>query len=200
MIKIIIEKFNIAYVKRLSIMIYRTPIFTQTTINYRIKQQKYLNQTFEPQNILLGVDKENLKIFLIDLGISKIQRDSNRMYIQFKDQKSFLGKTRYALIPAHMGHKLGRKDDFRIFDECRFVFFEWIVTLAKYDCLQDEERAKKVGEMQLSMEHEIFKDYCIESQCIFEYHSNFQFKLHQKTRIKIRAKLQNDSLIIQKSR
>jgi serine/threonine protein kinase len=50
-------------------------------------------------------------IYLIDFGISKIYKDKNNRHISFKDNKPFIGTTRYAAIAAHEGHELGRKDD-----------------------------------------------------------------------------------------
>ncbi|MCL4168812.1 UNVERIFIED_CONTAM: hypothetical protein GTU68_006894, partial [Idotea baltica] len=50
-------------------------------------------------------------IFIIDFGISKTLVDSQGRHIPFKNNKPFIGTTRYASTAAHKGNELGRKDD-----------------------------------------------------------------------------------------
>jgi serine/threonine protein kinase len=59
----------------------------------------------------MGKDNEDHLVYVIDFGISKIFRDQNGRHISFKEDKPFIGTTRYASIAAHIGHELGRKDD-----------------------------------------------------------------------------------------
>jgi hypothetical protein len=57
-------------------------------------------------------------LYLVDYGISKFYREAKgqhmyQFYIwsSFKENKPFIGTTRYAPIAAHLGHELSRKDD-----------------------------------------------------------------------------------------
>lgn len=40
-------------------------------------------------------------VYIIDFGISKTYRDSTGKHIAFKENKPFIGTTRYASIAAH---------------------------------------------------------------------------------------------------
>lgn len=62
-----------------------------------------IHRDLKPENILMGRESENNVIYLIDFGISKIYKDSNGRHISFKENKPFIGTTRYASIAAHLG-------------------------------------------------------------------------------------------------
>ena len=49
----------------------------------------------------MGREENAKNVFMIDFGISKIYRDSNGRHISFKENKPFIGTTRYASIAAH---------------------------------------------------------------------------------------------------
>lgn len=90
----------------------------------RIHIKGVIHRDLKPENIMFGKDGEIGKIYLVDYGISKIYRDSNnkhmyfkrienylKLYRSFKENKPFIGTTRYASLAAHKGYELGRKDD-----------------------------------------------------------------------------------------
>ncbi|CAD8109368.1 unnamed protein product [Paramecium primaurelia] len=142
----------------------------------RSHQKGVIHRDLKPENIILGIGKDILKLYLIDFGISKIYRDSNGKHISFKDQKSFLGTTRYASIAAHLGHELGRKDDLESLMYILLYFLRGQLPWQNMVNVTDDERTKKVGEMKLSMEREVFKDQSNEIQRIFDYIRKLQFK------------------------
>lgn len=49
----------------------------------------------------MGRENECHMVYMIDFGISKIYRDNNKRHITFKENKPFIGTTRYASIAAH---------------------------------------------------------------------------------------------------
>ncbi|CAK91525.1 unnamed protein product (macronuclear) [Paramecium tetraurelia] len=150
----------------------------------RSHQKGVIHRDLKPENMILGVGREISKLYLIDFGISKIYRDANGKHISFKEQKSFLGTTRYASIAAHLGHELGRKDDleslmyillyflrgYQVIQQSRQLPWQNMVNVT------DDERTKKVGEMKLSLEHELFKDQTGELQRVYDYIRRLQFK------------------------
>ncbi|CAK71630.1 unnamed protein product (macronuclear) [Paramecium tetraurelia] len=143
----------------------------------RSHQKGVIHRDLKPENMILGIGREISKLYLIDFGISKIYRDSNGKHISFKDQKSFLGTTRYASIAAHLGHELGRKDDL---ESLMYILLYFLrgqqLPWQNMVNVTDEERTKKVGEMKLSMEREVFKDQPGELQRNFDYIRKLQFK------------------------
>lgn len=70
-----------------------------------------IHRDLKPENILMGRENETHMVYIIDFGISKTYRDSTGKHIVFRENKPFIGTTRYASIAAHLGHELGRKDD-----------------------------------------------------------------------------------------
>lgn len=86
----------------------------------RVHNKGVVHRDLKPENILTGLDHEPDIIYLVDFGISKVYRDSTgqgHMYPShnhispFRENKPFLGTTRYASIAAHRGYELSRKDD-----------------------------------------------------------------------------------------
>lgn len=63
----------------------------------KIHNRSVIHRDLKPENILMGLnDTETMgKVFLIDFGISKIYKDSNGRHISFKEDKPFIGTTRY---------------------------------------------------------------------------------------------------------
>ena len=66
-----------------------------------IHNRSIIHRDLKPENLLMGQNENSHLIYLIDFGISKIYRDSNGRHIAFKDNKPFIGTTRYASVAAH---------------------------------------------------------------------------------------------------
>ncbi|CAD8174043.1 unnamed protein product [Paramecium octaurelia] len=135
-----------------------------------------IHRDLKPENMILGLGNEISKLHLIDFGISKVYRDENGKHISFKDQKSFLGTTRYASIQAHLGHELGRKDDLESLMYILLYFLRGQLPWQNMGNVTDEERTKKVGELKLSLENELFRDQPPEFQKIYNAIRRLQFK------------------------
>ncbi|CAD8151025.1 unnamed protein product [Paramecium pentaurelia] len=142
----------------------------------RSHQKGVIHRDLKPENIIFGIGRDISKLYLIDFGISKIYRDSNGKHITFKEQKSFLGTTRYASIAAHLGHELGRKDDLESLMYILLYFLRGQLPWQNMINVSDDERTKKVGDMKLSLERELFKDQTGEFQRIFDSIRKLQFK------------------------
>ncbi|CAD8096335.1 unnamed protein product [Paramecium primaurelia] len=138
--------------------------------------QGVIHRDLKPENILLGSGKENGKIYLLDFGISKIYRDCNNKHIPFREHRSFLGTTRYASIAAHLGHELSRKDDLESMMYIILYFIRGQLPWQNMLNVTDDERTKKVGEMKLLLQQEIFRDQPKEFQKIFDYIRKLQFQ------------------------
>ncbi|CAD8197067.1 unnamed protein product [Paramecium pentaurelia] len=142
----------------------------------KIHQQGVVHRDLKPENIVLGSGKDNGKIYLIDFGISKIYKDANNHHMPFREQRSFLGTTRYASIAAHLGHELSRKDDLESMMYIILYFIRGQLPWQNLQNVTDKERTKKVGEMKILMQNEIFRDQPKEFQKIFDYIRQLSFK------------------------
>lgn len=71
-----------------------------------------LHRDIKPDNFLIGYGKNQNKIYIIDLGLSKYFMDSNKKsHIAFRQNKGFTGSFRYSSIRNHKGYEQSRRDD-----------------------------------------------------------------------------------------
>ncbi|CAD8120877.1 unnamed protein product [Paramecium sonneborni] len=138
--------------------------------------QGVIHRDLKPENIILGQGKDNGKIYLLDFGISKIFKDCNNKHIPFRENRSFLGTTRYASIAAHLGHELGRKDDLESMMYIILYFIRGQLPWQNMQNVTDDQRTKKVGEVKLLLQSEIFRDQPKEFQKIFDYIRKLPFQ------------------------
>lgn len=71
------------------------------TILENVHNRSVIHRDLKPENILMGRENESHMVYIIDYGISKIYRDGQGRHITFKENKPFIGTTRYASIAAH---------------------------------------------------------------------------------------------------
>ncbi|CAD8106789.1 unnamed protein product [Paramecium sonneborni] len=138
--------------------------------------QGVIHRDLKPENIILGQGKDNGKIYLLDFGISKIYKDFNNKHIPFRENKSFLGTTRYASIAAHLGHELSRKDDLESMMYIILYFIRGQLPWQNIQNVNEGQRTKKVGEIKLLLQNEMFRDQPKEFQKIFDYIRKLEFQ------------------------
>ncbi|CAD8069140.1 unnamed protein product [Paramecium sonneborni] len=159
-------------------------------LSYHLKQLKRFR--FKPENIILGIGRDLSQLYLIDFGMSKVFRDIK--HISFKDQQFFLGTKKYASIAAHLGQDV---NDLESLMYILLYFLKQQLSSQNMVNVTDDERTKKVGEMNISMECEVSKDQPSQLQRIFEQTSNYTFKLLKKTLINKEEPNYNKLLLIQ---
>ena len=71
-----------------------------------------IHRDIKPDNFLIGIDKKQLTIHMIDLGLAKRYiNPSNGKHITFKDNLHLTGTARYASRNSHLGFEQSRRDD-----------------------------------------------------------------------------------------
>lgn len=70
------------------------------------------------------------------------------VFSSFKENKSFIGTTRYASIAAHKGYELGRKDDLESMMYVLIYCLKGILPWQNLQNVTDDERTIKVGEIK----------------------------------------------------
>jgi serine/threonine protein kinase len=76
-----------------------------------IHSKNFIHRDIKPDNFLMGTDKKQHVVFMIDYGLAKKYRDSKHVHIPYRDNKHLTGTARYASINNHLGIEQSRRDD-----------------------------------------------------------------------------------------
>jgi len=141
-----------------------------------IHNKGVVHQDLKPGNFLMGIGDKHDQCFIVDFGLSKYYRYSNGTHIPYRDNKTFLGTSRYASIAAHNGMEVSRKDDLESL--IYVLVFLYKGTLPwQYLKVSESEKKIKVGEMKRNMSsEEICKDMPEEFVKFLNYVKNLSFK------------------------
>ena len=77
-----------------------------------LHDKDFIHRDLKPENCVIGLDKKENIIYLIDFGLSRRYRDARTgEHIPYKEGKSILGTVRYVSIYTHFGIEQSRRDD-----------------------------------------------------------------------------------------
>lgn len=86
-------------------------MFIQISRVEHIHSRNFIHRDITPDNFLMGVRKRGNMVYIIDFGLSKRFRDPETcLHILFREDKNFIGTTRYASVNAHLGVKQAHRD------------------------------------------------------------------------------------------
>lgn len=69
-----------------------------------VHNNHFIHRDMKPDNFLVGVNKKQNLIYLIDFGLAKRYRDPKTGdHIPYRDNKSLTGTARYASVNTHLG-------------------------------------------------------------------------------------------------
>jgi serine/threonine protein kinase len=59
----------------------------------------------KPENFLMGLDKKDENVYLIDFGLSQRYLDQKNNHIPYQEKVGMVGTPRYASLNAHLGNE-----------------------------------------------------------------------------------------------
>ncbi len=77
-----------------------------------LHHNNFIHRDMKPDNFLVGTNKKQHMVYMIDYGLCKRYKDSKtNEHIPYKDNKSLTGTARYASVNTHLGIEQSRRDD-----------------------------------------------------------------------------------------
>ncbi|CAD8152447.1 unnamed protein product [Paramecium pentaurelia] len=142
-----------------------------------VHRKGIIHRDMKPENVMTGKDQESNQIFLADFGIAKFYREPDGTHVPFKDNKSFVGTTRYASIGAHRGFELSRKDDLESIGYMIIYMYKGTLPWQTYHNVAEKDKTKMVGQIkQQTQIEELCKDCPQEFYQYFQYVKQLQYK------------------------
>jgi len=69
-----------------------------------IHSRGYLYRDIKPENFVMGLNKKNNTIFIVDFGLSKRYKDKKtNEHIPYRENKGLVGTARYVSLNTHLG-------------------------------------------------------------------------------------------------
>jgi serine/threonine protein kinase len=77
-----------------------------------VHDRNHIHRDIKPDNFMMGIDKTEDQLYVIDFGLAKKYRSSTgKGHIQFRSGKPITGTARYCSTNTHRGYEQSRRDD-----------------------------------------------------------------------------------------
>jgi casein kinase 1 len=104
----------------------------------------HLHRDIKPENLLIGRNQFANMVYVIDLGLAKKFRNSNKEHIAMSTGRGFTGNQRFCSKSAVMGIEQGRRDDL---EAIGYVLIYLLKGALPWDGIKERAKSKKMKEL-----------------------------------------------------
>jgi len=120
-----------------------------------VHDNNYVHRDMKPENFLIGKEKTEKTIYMLDFGLAKRYRDEHTLiHIPLKENRNLTGTARYASCNAHNGLEQSRRDDMESIAYVILYFFKKKLPWQGLKCKDKTEKYQKIKEMKMSISPE----------------------------------------------
>jgi serine/threonine protein kinase len=116
-----------------------------------IHEKNHIHRDIKPDNFMMGCNKHEDMLYIIDFGLAKKYRSSTgKGHVQFRTNKPITGTARYCSINTHKGYEQSRRDDLESIGYVLIYFYKGSLPWQGLKCRPDEDHYKKIYEKKRS--------------------------------------------------
>ena len=169
------ELFN----KRLKFSVKTTALlaYQMITVLQYIHDRHIIHRDIKPDNFVMGLNKENANLFLLDFGLAKKYRSSKTLeQYPFIKKKKLTGTARYASIHALEEMEQSRRDDLESVGYVLMYFLRGDLPWQGLKIKSKEDRYKKIlDKKKETTSEQLCKNFPDEFREYLEYSRNLEY-------------------------
>ena len=147
-----------------------------TVLNY-IHDKHIIHRDIKPDNFVMGLNKQNAKLYLLDFGLAKKYRSSKTLeQYPYIKKKKLTGTARYASIHALEEMEQSRRDDLESVGYVLMYFLRGNLPWQGLKIKSKEDRYKKIlDKKKETTSEQLCKDFPEEFREYLEYSRNLEY-------------------------
>lgn len=141
-----------------------------------VHSKNFIHRDIKPDNFIMGIGRHCNKLYIIDFGLAKKYRDSNKNHIPYREDKNLTGTARYASINAHLGIEQSRRDDMESLGYVLMYFNRGSLPWQNLKAATKKQKYEKISEKKMSTPVEILcKSFPAEFSMYLNYCRGLRF-------------------------
>ena len=173
--------------KRLKFSIKTTALlgYQMITVLQYIHDRHIIHRDIKPDNFVMGINKDNANLFLLDFGLAKKYRSSKTLeQYPYIKKKKLTGTARYASIHALEEMEQSRRDDLESVGYVLMYFLRGNLPWQGLKIKSKEDRYKKIlDKKKQTTSEQLCKDFPDEFREYLEYSRNLEYTEEPKYEI-----------------